>query len=309
MKRILVLEDEFFLLNSMMKYLGGLPDVKVYGYSTLKSAIEGLRLHPPDLIFSDIRLPDGLGLQLIDSLMELEMAVPLVFISAYVDDHREHIPKHSNISILEKPLSLKRLRDLAEQKLSDSSMNATSEFFFRLSDYLQIAGMGQHSVRICCGEHAWIDIFEGQPWHAQDEDGDGDEAFKRIIALWETTSQGSNITCKRISEGDCGDKTLHGSLDGLLLDAVREVDETNREARQIKKEIDEMDDFEDLDSAPAFEIFCERGVELMLDKKYLQAQEAFAQAHQIDPNHSLVRANLERLDQLIQQHQNRKEPA
>lgn len=297
MKRIMVLEDEFFLLNSMTKYLSALPDVKVYGYSTVKTACEALRLHPPDLIFSDIRLPDGLGLQLIDELIALEMAVPLVFISAYVADHRDRIPSHHNISLLEKPLSLKRLREVAEQKLA-SVGDPNSAFFFKLSDYLQIAAMGQHSVRVCCENQACIEIVEGLPWHAFDEQGQGEAAFKRIIASWESEKGSAQITCQRLSSDDLGPQTLHGSLNGLLLDAVREVDETSRESQSAEGADSKVEQFD---------TYFERGVELMLDKKYQQAHEALTMAHQIDPSHGVVRANLERLDQLIQQHQERRE--
>ena len=293
MKRILVLEDEFFLLDSMTKYLRGLPDVRVYGYSNLKTACKGLREHPPDLIFSDIRLPDGSGLRLVDELVSLNLAVPLVFISAYAEEHRNRIPDRQNITILEKPLSLKRLRDIAQEKLAEPQ--TTGEFFFKLSDYLQIAAMGRHSVRVNCADVGTIEVFEGHPWHAEDAEGEGLDAFKRIVANCETGSSPVKITCTYLDAADSDEPTLSGSLDGLLLDAVREVDETERDQPEI---FDDTSDFERL---------YERGVELMLAKQYQAAYDAFSQAHRIDTEHRLVRTNLDRLAQLIQNAKNKPE--
>lgn len=290
MKRILVLEDEFFLLDSMTKYLRGLPDVRVYGYGNLKAAVQGIRDHAPDLIFSDIRLPDGSGLSLIDELNSMGMAVPLVFISAYVADHRERIPDNHHISVLEKPVSLKKLRDLAQEKLT--AADDSGEFFFKLSDYLQIAAMGRHTVRVNCGSHGFIVVVDGRPHHAQDAGGDGVSAFKRIVAACEVGGAQVPITCARLEEAQIGPESLSGSLDGLLLDAVREVDEQERGRLEAA-------DSEDEASTEDFDAAYERGVELMLAKDYRAAHQAFSVAHQMNPDHNLVRTNLERLSQLI----------
>ncbi len=287
MKRILVLEDEFFLLDSMTRYLRGMADVRVYGYSTLKAACQGLRDHPPDLVFSDIRLPDGSGLGLIDEMRKLGTGAPLVFISAYSADHRHAIPNTGNITVLEKPITLKQLRDLAEQKLSRP--DDSGEFQFDLSDYLQIAAMGRHSVRISCGDCGSITILDGQPWHAEDRDGTGVPAFNRIVATWECHKQEMSVICSQQDRAGVGPQTLNGSLDGLLLDALRAVDEAVRDQPAV--------------TTPAgdFDHIYEHGVEAMLERDYAAAQRAFAAAAQIQPDNKLVRANLDRLTVLLQQ--------
>ncbi|CAM2011043.1 response regulator [Acanthopleuribacter pedis] len=291
MRRILVLEDEFFLLDSMTRYLRGMADVRVYGYSTLKAACQGLRDHPPDLVFSDIRLPDGSGLGLIKEMQQLGTAAPLVFISAYSADHRHAIPNSGNITVLEKPVSLKKLRDLAEQKLRRP--DESGEFQFDLSDYLQIAAMGRHSVRISCGDYGAIVILEGQPWHAEDTAGQGTPAFNRIVANWETHKQEVPVICSQQDVGTAGPQTLIGTLDGLLLDALRAFDEAGRDAETPAEPA--------LADAGDFDRCYECGVEAMLDRDYVVAHKAFAAAAKMQPNNGLVRANLERLGVLIEQ--------
>ncbi len=289
MKRIMIIEDEYFLLDSMVKYLSQLENVRVTGCISMREARDYLERHQPDLIFSDINLPDGSGLELINALANGARCIPLVFVSAYISDYRAHIPPNSNIMVLEKPISLKRLREIAKAKL----LGPSEEYHFKLSDYLQIAAMGGHTVRLDVADRGEITMVGGKLWSARDKQGEGPGAFSRLVKESEFMETIQNISCRRIREEDIDDRNLEGDAEGMLLQAVWEEEEAVRR-RGPAQVVDEAQ----AASCESFSDLLERGVEQLLIKDYPAALATFMAAHRLDPKHKTVNANLERLGAL-----------
>lgn len=82
--RILIIEDEIRLSNSICKYLAA------DGFEFLQavSAAEGFKLfelHQPDLIVLDIMLPDKDGFSLCEDLRTIS-DIPIIFLTARIDD-------------------------------------------------------------------------------------------------------------------------------------------------------------------------------------------------------------------------------
>ena len=288
MKRILIVEDEYFLLETMVKFMNNIENLRAVGYSNLNDAIESIQSHPPDLIFSDINLPDGSGLELITYLNQQNLKIPLIFVSAFVSTYKKRIPEESHITVLEKPVSMKRLVTLAREKLAE----ATTEYQFDLSDYLQISSMGGHSVLLRCGDHGTITLVKGELWTAEDAQGKGEAAFKRLVAISEVHGRHGELTCKRVDEKGIGARTIFGNLDNLLLNAVFEEEEQQRhdpsleESPEPEKEPVKLQDLID------------RGVDKLLSKDFQAALPLFQNALKLSPNHALVKANIKRLAQL-----------
>jgi len=70
--RILVVEDHNFLREGIVRLLNLQPDLTCCGQAeTVAGAVKAVLDHRPDLLLTDIRLPDGDGLQLIDFLRPL----------------------------------------------------------------------------------------------------------------------------------------------------------------------------------------------------------------------------------------------
>lgn len=284
-QRILIVEDEFFLLESMIKFMGSLENVRTRGAATLGEALRAIDEQPPDLIFSDINLPDGSGLELLSYLSERNLHPPLVFVSAYISDYRDRIPPDSNIMVLEKPISLKRLRHIATQQLEA----AETEYVFKLSDYLQIATMGAHTMRLECGDMGTITMVNGALWSAADAHGAGLDAFKRLVVACEVHGKRPRLSCKKADPADLGPQNLEGSMDSLLLNAVFEEEEQRRLGSEPAAEAA---------SDVPFETHLEQGVEHLLNKSYGEALVQFRAARDLKPDHKVVRANIDRLKQL-----------
>jgi CheY-like chemotaxis protein len=225
--RVLIVEDERTLLNSMVRGLSKLPDLEVVGAATLAEALVHIDHAPPQLIFSDIDLPDRSGLELIGELGRRGLRCPLTFVSAYTKAFAPQIPRHSKVRVVEKPVSLERLRELAREQLGEQS-GASDETPFGVPDYLQIAGLGQHSVVISVGAEASplgvLVVYGGSLWSARDAHGDGDEAVMRLAF-----TRGQRVGVRTLS-GDPGPRDVHQGWETLLMESARRADERARDS-------------------------------------------------------------------------------
>nr|MDJ0853297.1 response regulator [Myxococcota bacterium] len=226
MGRVLVIEDEEMLRRSMVRALGKLPGVEVVGAGNLADALRSIDDHFPDLILSDLDLPDRSGIELIGEISGRGRFVPIVFISAYLEAYGSRIPPHAGVRALEKPVALDDLRALVLEQLNASGSGEPISPFGAV-DYLQLAAMGGHSVEISVsspGEQGGsLFVHEGEIWHAEDSDGEGPEALARLIGLKPSTT-----ACRSAQEAPPR-RSVEGRWEELVLDAVRRADESARD--------------------------------------------------------------------------------
>ena len=301
MFRVLVIEDEEGLRASIVRGLVKTPGVEVDDAANLDQGLEYIDQDAPNLIFSDIDMPERSGLELLGELGRRSLQIPVVFVTAYLKAYQAQIPRHANIDAIEKPVPLLRLRQIVEDHRGNTaSKNAAP---FNVADYLQIACMGHHSVEIQVTRNGSrlgeIIVANGQLWHASTEDLSGEAAFRLLAS---TTD--SAVTCGRL-EGNAGEQTISARWETLLLDAARVADEAAK--AEVNLELD-LVDTEATASAPAetsseptneFDRAWNTGVDSLLDRNYDEALRAFKMAQKIDPDHAGVRANLERLGELL----------
>lgn len=230
MARVLIVEDERTLLNSIVRGLSKLPDVEVVGATTLTEALARIDEAPPVLIFSDIDLPDRSGLELIGELGRRGLRCKLTFVSAYTKAFAAQIPRHSKVRVIEKPVSLERLRELVREGLGEQLTTRDEITPFGVADYLQIACLGQHSVVITVGAEAnpmgVLVVYGGTLWSARDGQGDGGGAVMRLALV-----RGQRVAVRSLS-GDPGPRDVHEGWETLLIEAARREDERARDSRR-----------------------------------------------------------------------------
>ncbi len=118
MKTILVVDDELDLLELMVLTLSRMQYV-VKTAADLKSAKTLLADHPVDLCLTDLRLPDGDGLALVDCLAQ--KAIPVIVISAYGNvEVAVQALKNGACDFLTKPVDLGHLQRLIKSALKDT---------------------------------------------------------------------------------------------------------------------------------------------------------------------------------------------
>ena len=124
--RCLVVDDETDIRELVVLTLERM-DIPADGASNLQEAKELLAKHHYDLCLTDMRLPDGLGLELVQHIGAAYIGLPVAVITAYGSaENAVSALKAGAFDYLTKPISLKQLRPLVESALKLASTDTKS---------------------------------------------------------------------------------------------------------------------------------------------------------------------------------------
>lgn len=269
MPKVYLLEDEKSLLDAMVKTLSRIDRLQVRGFANLSEILSELDVAMPDLIVSDINLPDGNGLSLIEHVNRRTKSTPIVFVSAYLADYADQMSQLGSVEFHEKPLPMKALRDLVSQRLKPSERSAG----FTLSDYVKIACHVGHMVRIDVGDKAHLLVRDGVLWSAQDERGEGQQALRRMGQL---AANGARVLCTATTESVADARNLPEDAESLI--------------QQLEKM--------PVEPSAEFIHWRDKGISLMLNKEFKEAYRAFCRAQAVFPDDRPVQINLRRLREM-----------
>lgn len=326
MNRLLIVEDEATLRASVARGLARLPDVEVTAVGTIADALAAIDLNPPDLILSDIDLPDRSGIELLGEIANRGIRCSIIFVSAYLRAYGAQIPPNAGVEVLEKPVPLETLRDVVLRRLRVSSEDAP----FAVVDYIQLACMGHRSVLIEFRTDRRIGIISvknGVLWTAEDLLGSGTPAFHRLAFR-----RDGRVTCSTLRENP-GPRTIDESWESLLLEAARLLDEMGKHSpsqeegeelqlapplltpvpsersfpavseRSLSVKSEQPSTTVSESSIPAvespgssFALIWDRGLHALLAHRYEEALQAFLEAREICPEDRKVQANIARLE-------------
>lgn len=116
---ILVVEDDAAQASLLEVYLRKI-GLEVWGVSTLSAAVEALQLREPDLVLTDIHLPDGSGLDLLDAVRRLRMGADVLVITGMDDiSLAAQAMKQGAFDFLPKPLDLPTLDAAVRRCIQD----------------------------------------------------------------------------------------------------------------------------------------------------------------------------------------------
>jgi two-component system, NtrC family, response regulator PilR len=125
--KCLVVDDETDIRELVVLTLERM-DIYADSASNINDAKHMLTTHDYDLCLTDMRLPDGLGLELVEHIARDYSGLPVAVITAYGSaENAVSALKAGAFDYLTKPISLKQLRPLVESalKLSSSDLNET----------------------------------------------------------------------------------------------------------------------------------------------------------------------------------------
>ncbi len=310
MRRILVIEDEESLRIGMVRALAKMPGVEVRGAGTLREGLESIDAARPDVIISDLDLPDRFGGELLAELERRGIRVPVTFVSAYTHKLGESIPRSRGVQLVEKPVSIERLREIAGAALAKTDSVLPPPF--GAADYLQLACLGRHSIVITHrrGEDdstpsGRLVVWRGELWDASDEEGDGVAAFRRVVVR-------PGAFRAHTLDRDPGPRTIEGAWEMMLLDAFRLADEAANVASHSADELDELPALvpegarpelgaqgsnrsADVPGPAPYDAAFERGVDALFARDHASAVRAFRDALLARQGDAKATANLERL--------------
>lgn len=108
-KSILVVDDDIDIREAICAYL------KLEGYNTIeakngKEALQIVKDQKIEFVVSDIRMPDGGGLFLVDELRKIDRVIPyVILVTGQADITREEAIKRGALDLLKKPLEMDRI--------------------------------------------------------------------------------------------------------------------------------------------------------------------------------------------------------
>jgi excisionase family DNA binding protein len=113
---ILVVEDDSLILQTVVKVLQGAGH-QCIGAATVKRALTLLNEIAFDLVFLDLLLPDGTGVDVISAITSASMPAEVVVVTGHPDHEliqqaRQLVP---GITVLNKPVKLEALLELASR--------------------------------------------------------------------------------------------------------------------------------------------------------------------------------------------------
>ena len=92
-----------------------------------QKALEAIRENPPDLLLTDIQMPNMTGEQLCEALQREmpERTFPIMVMTSMTDiEHRQWTAAMRNTTFLEKPLSMRKLIVQLDQLFADQQAGA-----------------------------------------------------------------------------------------------------------------------------------------------------------------------------------------
>jgi CheY-like chemotaxis protein len=217
---VLVVDDEVnlrFAIERGLRKAGHHAD----SASTVRQAIERLRSQPYDTVVTDLRMPGGDGLELIQWLGSYSPSTKILVVSAYITpEFRKEYGNQATIGILEKPVELAKLIELVEQLGPRRGFYGNS-IEVELFDYVQMVALSGRDklVKIVTPLNEGFIWFEhGDIVHAEFETYAGETAFYKLLAVGRGTFTEVFFT-------DPPRRTIMGSATGLLMEAARQMDE------------------------------------------------------------------------------------
>ena len=190
--------------------------------STVRQAIERLRSQPYDTVVTDLRMPGGDGLELIQWLGSYSPSTKILVVSAYITpEFRAEYENQGAIGVLDKPVEIAKLIELVEELGPRRGFYGNS-IEVELFDYVQMVALSGRDKLV----KVITPISEGKIWfehgdivHAEyDEKVQGELAFYKLLAV-------GRGTFTEVFYTSPPKRTIMGSATGLLMEAARQMDE------------------------------------------------------------------------------------
>lgn len=132
-KRVLVVDDEE-LIREMIKDEIRFREGEVFEAENGKLGLEIVKNNPIDIVISDIRMPNGDGIQLLKAVKGLDIKMPIVLlVTGYADINTEDAHELGAQALLQKPIDFDQL----ERELASAILNQAQKWA-RKSDRIKV---------------------------------------------------------------------------------------------------------------------------------------------------------------------------
>ncbi len=225
-KLVLIVEDDESIRKSILAWLRN----SVHGFAVMsanngKLALAQIQRHRPDLIVSDVRMPEMDGLELLLQCRRSFPEIRFILMSAFGDDKLEQESRQRGaIRFLHKPLDLAQLDSIIAELLSQEQACAKDGFLHGISipGFVQLLNLEKQSLLLQVtrpdGTRGSLAFRRGELVHAVVGEKSGEAAAYDILA-W----QEADLVIDR--DARPARYTIETSLPALIMEAMRLQDE------------------------------------------------------------------------------------
>jgi CheY-like chemotaxis protein len=122
MKKVLICDDEAHILEGL-RFLLRAPDREVFVASGAREALELIAQHEPDLLVTDVMMPEMSGLELVAALRQEESTkdLPIIILTAKGQAQDASMAQEVwGATVMAKPFQPARLRELVRDRLESN---------------------------------------------------------------------------------------------------------------------------------------------------------------------------------------------
>lgn len=157
--KVLIIEDESHSAERLQRYIQALhPDYEIIGITkSIAHSIELLQSEQPDLIFSDIRLQDGISF---DIFRQVKIDSPIIFTTAY-DQYAIQAFKFNSVDYLLKPIDPEELEAAIQKAVARISVPSSDFKLTQLLEFLDNSSTPRYRERFLISrrdEYFTVDI-------------------------------------------------------------------------------------------------------------------------------------------------------
>lgn len=223
----MIVDDEEDLVWTAKKQLSAAnAQFDVVGFSLPRAALQSCSTRAPQVLVTDVRMPDMNGLQLLQAVRDHNPTVHVIVTTAFRDDEvTTRASRDGAIVFLPKPYGLAELRRLVDQALKVPTGFQGALSFSGLPDLIQLQMIARASQVLELehnGELGRVWFVEGNVVHAECGRMIGAEAFFRLLGWPAGTFRVQPAPHKS------PEPSIHASTMELLMEGIRLMDEAAR---------------------------------------------------------------------------------
>jgi CheY-like chemotaxis protein len=217
---VLLVEDDAMFRASVARDLNE-QGLEVVLADSVPSALTILRNRHIDVLLTDLRMGEEDGIDLIKKASLRQPLPRTILMSAYATAKDQQVAQDLGVmEVLCKPFTVKELRRAITRALEAGFQGTVHGL--SLVDMLQMfhANRRSVSIHVTGDQPALINVQAGDVVHAETGSERGEEALRRILSRPSGTIRTTPLTHH--------EQTIERGFDGLLLDCLRQNDESSR---------------------------------------------------------------------------------
>ncbi len=200
----------------------GTKGFEIYAVSTVPEAVSQLQKEGIDVVISE--LTEELGLSLLRHTEKAGWGVPAILTSGNSSgDSCEEAERMGAVRILHEPFSDEELSTAVEHAADCGEGFHGRVHGMSLVDLFQVFHYARRSVAVQIGCSGWVHFYEGEVINASLGEYTGEDALREILLL-----KGGSMATLPVRNVEV---TISRGFQSLLLDMLREVDESEREPK------------------------------------------------------------------------------